>query len=115
MKKIFLILVAVIGLGISANAQSVLPFRKDQVLCATNEDSQKERLILFKDLTFKGYIRDVLVSTGVYKISDNRITLKGKSVKNINDEVEILLTKVVVQSGNIQVAFFNKIPYMPCD
>jgi hypothetical protein len=117
MKKVLLILLAVIGFGISVNAQDarkVAFFRSAQILCCEN-DFVEERIYLDKDCTFKFYKASILVASGFYDYdsSDKTITLKGIDARG--KPYELLLTKVSASSTKISKAYFNKVLYEPCE
>jgi len=120
MKKILVILVAVVGLGLSANAQNIV-FRFKHDICAEIDNGRtKERIIFEKDGTFKLYRDNVLFATGLYHYekSGKKITLKGGALENsyTSDLInfEVLLTRVDVVGGKVTFAIFNSVFYETC-
>jgi len=130
MKKILIILVAIISFGISVNAQTTkkrVAFREEQKLCEYNKNSNsiKEQIFFYKDATFKIYSGQVLIAQGFYnykKATDTKnatITLTGEreNGKGLDGKnaYEIILDVVVdADSGNLTLATFNQIIYRRC-
>ena len=96
MKKVFLILIAVIGLGISANAQVCLLVGNVEptIISGTNSDGQF------------GYINIKLVNTNDYKVTVDvlaEIVLKSGTTKTIKRTVVVNPPKAGTTAANEKI------------
>jgi hypothetical protein len=74
MKRILVILVAIICFGISANAQDRIVFRSTQTVC-NNNTAHSEKAVFQSNGTFQTTLNGRLQSSGTYTISGSNIIL----------------------------------------
>jgi len=104
MKKILLILVAIIGIGFAVNAQN--SFRGEPSLCYN-----KEKITFYSNFSFKMWDDGVMALSGTYQYD------KGKQVINLilNNGGELQITRVNVdQYGILRYATFRNYVYNEC-
>jgi len=103
MKKILVLLVALIGFGISANAQSV-KFRTTQTVC---NGSISERLVFKSDATFEIWQNSRLVHTGTYTIRNSDELVLTVS----NNGGTWRLTASIIRGTTLSWARFESVRY----
>ena len=103
MKKFFVVLLAVIGLGISANAQNSVRFRSTQTVC---NGSTSERIVLKTDATFEIWQNSRLVHTGTYTVRNN-----NEIVLTVSNNGGTWRLSASVSNGVLNWATFNNVTY----
>ena len=102
MKKILVILIAIIGFGVSVNAQSV-KFRTTQTVCS---NSTSERIVLKTDATFEIWQNDRRVYTGTYTVQNS-----NEIILNVSNDGGTWRLSANISNGVLNWATFNDVRY----